>query len=1314
MSHPSIERTLWYNDTNGRVSLKQADLRTRIEPLVVLGEAGMGKTTLLKWLANAPGFVFCTARKLINHPKPEKLFGDAHVLVVDALDELSLHREGDAVDLVLQRLGELEYPRFVLSCRVADWRSATGAGAILELYDQKPLELHLEPFDDSDTLAYLGQQIGTKAAEVVVEHFTSRGLQGFLGNPQTLYLVSRIAGQESLPETKDELFERAIDVLRIEHNEAKGGNELAREAALNAAGAAFAGLIISGNEAIVRTASAYTGDGDLQLAELSRVADRDDLDAVLRTRLFKANGTDRFSYWHRSIGEYLAARWLRTAADTPRKRRRLMRLFHGFSLVPSSLRGVHAWLARDPALATAVIAADPMGVVEYGDADDLSADQARSMLDAMSALAIENPFFHKWERSFARGIAHPALTNDLRDLIKAENTPVALRQFVLDAIQGTRIAPALSNDLRTLMLDPNAVFINRSAAGQALIELEDDQSQAWPKTMRSLYSLGDGLSVRLAIELMDEIGYEQFDDDLIADLVIAYGSQRDRTLGVLFGLTRHLPDHRLGGVLDRLAHAVSASGDSDDSVEREQLAGFAYDLIARHVRSHKVDPKRLWSWLQPLDSSVGSGFESDDELARLLQEDHETRLDLLRFVLLEQADAGSVRSQAWTLHKRCQGSWPTVEDIIAILGSLDPLNCDDQLWRELVQLTHHDHETGAEVRAAARPFARNRPDLLSWLDSLVEPPSWKTDQTRRDFEYRQRKADQRAEYRTQLISRIDEVRQGRYGAIINLAKGYLGLFDDVDRAGIPAHERITKWLGHDINEAASLGFESFLTSASLCPTADEIAASAVKGEHWTSAYIIVVALAERHRKGLGFADLRDELLLAGLFELRHTRIHESAEIAGLENAIEAAVRSRGLWLESMRRYYEPQLDARYANANLYPLTRNDEDALLATELAADWLVRFPDLPVAVEEQLIDRLIISGRYDVLRLAAPAGFISTEHDRRRNWLAVAFITDFDETIRTIEAGSVDAELLWHVWDRTTRGQGAPSVVLSPPQLEWLISRFRYLWPVASPPRDGWSGDRNAWDATEHINHLIRRLGNDPSHEASVALARLVAEPSDGYTETIQSVAAEQRRIHVESTYTPPSLETIASIARDDLPVSASDLRAYLVEELAVVQAQIKSDDVDSWRGFYHEAAVPHEEERCRDHLLLLLRQGSTGITFTPEAHVAADKEVDIACSVGALRLPIEVKGQWHRELWRAADRQLARLYAKDWRADEHGIYLVLWFGNQVAENKRLCGPGRGIDSPRTPEQLRKMLTSTSRAALDGRIEVVVLDLSRPLTH
>lgn len=173
-----------------------------------------------------------------------------------------------------------------------------------------------------------------------------------------------------------------------------------------------------------------------------------------------------------------------------------------------------------------------------------------------------------------------------------------------------------------------------------------------------------------------------------------------------------------------------------------------------------------------------------------------------------------------------------------------------------------------------------------------------------------------------------------------------------------------------------------------------------------------------------------------------------------------------------------------------------------------------------------------------------------------------------------------------------------------------------------------------------------------------------------------------------------------------------QALVVEELELAQAKIKSGDAESWRGFYDDKGVPCAEERCRDHLLGLLRQGSAGITFDPEAHVAADKEVDIACSVGELlRLPIEIKGQWHRELWQGADVQLDRLYTPDWRAGGRGIYLVLWFGDQQATNKNLTSLGRNVERPQTPEQLCKMLTAGSQAARDGRVIVLVLDLTRP---
>jgi hypothetical protein len=96
-----------------------------------------------------------------------------------------------------------------------------------------------------------------------------------------------------------------------------------------------------------------------------------------------------------------------------------------------------------------------------------------------------------------------------------------------------------------------------------------------------------------------------------------------------------------------------------------------------------------------------------------------------------------------------------------------------------------------------------------------------------------------------------------------------------------------------------------------------------------------------------------------------------------------------------------------------------------------------------------------------------------------------------------------------------------------------------------------------------------------------------------------------------------------------------------------------------------------------------------------------------------MPIEIKGQWHPDLWHAADTQLDRLYSTDWRAERRGIYLVLWFGDTTASNKKLKGPGDGSSLPKTPAELRTALIERSKAAKEGRVEVIVLDLARGLS-
>lgn len=122
-----FRRKLWFADRDGQHQLDQEELLARREPVVVLGEPGMGKTKLLEELSEKDGNVFCRAQQLINRTRPKKLVGSNERLIIDALDEVSAQSDGDAVDLVLQKLGELDYPPFILSCRVGEWRAAIAA-----------------------------------------------------------------------------------------------------------------------------------------------------------------------------------------------------------------------------------------------------------------------------------------------------------------------------------------------------------------------------------------------------------------------------------------------------------------------------------------------------------------------------------------------------------------------------------------------------------------------------------------------------------------------------------------------------------------------------------------------------------------------------------------------------------------------------------------------------------------------------------------------------------------------------------------------------------------------------------------------------------------------------------------------------------------------------------------------------------------------------------------------------------------------------------------------------------------------------------
>ena len=1304
-----IARTLWHDTQDGRVDVSERELLARTEPLIVLGEAGMGKSTLMEALGQGAEAASCTARALTSHADPRQLLGNKTVLVIDALDEVPANRDGDAVDRVLEKLSQLGHPRFILSCRVAEWRGATARDAILGHYEQAPLELHMNPFDDEDARRFLASRNVADTA-AVIRHFDERGLSDFLGNPQTLDLIAKIA--DNLPDTRRELFARAIDVLGVEANDKKADAALAQVAALLAGGATCAALILGGFAAVVRKGTANTGVGELALADAKAFVG-DKLDPVLDTRLFKGLGSDRYSYWHRSIGEYLAATWLAARADSPPKRKRLLTLFQAQGLVPASLRGLHAWLALDPHLADAVISADPMGVITYGDADGLTVGQGRAMIAALRTALIENPAAIGWGNHRALGLVQPELHADVEAALTDPSTPLRLRQLLIGQLPGSAMAAQLAPALRAILLDPTNYFAMRSEAGGALAALSIHD---WPQIVATIRGEATHDATRLAMELIDRVGHADFSDHELVETIFGDAGLlisplkpegQDRLVGK-FGRTHRLvPDDRLDTVLDLFCDYAAALLPPHGGYELNELIDLAYALILRRIDLGVIDPLRLWRWLQPFKDQSGYRRNKLEKLQTWVGAHDDVRRAIQRHVLLDEVNDRNIWQRAMRLSRRTQGLSLDEGDVVALLAALDSADRQDERWREILRLTYHDGDKGAAARATARAFAAHRPDLLEWLDKLADPQPapWEAKQAKEQRRLAAKQAVEWAAHRQDFGQNSGKMTAGDYAYLVDPARAYLNRFRDIGE-GLPPHERVEQWLGTALAAAAHTGFEAFLTARPPVPNAVEIAKSAANSRIWNAGVIIVAALAERHRTGRGFADLSAERLMAGYFELDYNE--SSVGIDGLREALADELRRRDKWRSTLVLKIGPYLANRNTHVTgLYELMRGDANAALAAQLAEGWLTRYPDLPGEVEFELIDRLIRSDRSACLIGLASIRIAQggLDDERRRNWDAVQLLVDFDAACARLSA--VERELLWHVRARAgDRNRDNARIDLSVAQLRWLIDTFRPLWPNASRPNGVTSGDTNVWDASDYVRQLIARLGDVTSDEAVDALAAIRAAPDDGYSDMIRVIQAEQRAKKVQETFVSPTLAQIDAVLTDAAPASAIDLRVVVLDLLATAQAKIGGGDTDTV-GTFWQNGKHLDENTCRDRLVDVLGLHLPfGITAASEVDMPGSKRADIGFTLGQMRLPVEVKGQWHKDLWSAADDQLDALYGCDWLADRKGIYLVLWVGTADTITRH----PDGLVRPATPEALRTMLVERSRAARSGDVEIRVLDLTR----
>lgn len=151
-----VERRLSYQDARGETqSVVDAEIARFGQPVVVLGEPGMGKTRLLQRRGAEPGWAFRSARAFVARPEPARLVPEGAGIVIDGLDELSAAQNSDPVFRVLGQLIRAGCPKFILSCRSADWQGAVARQDIERDYGHAPIGMTIEPLDKVAALRFL-------------------------------------------------------------------------------------------------------------------------------------------------------------------------------------------------------------------------------------------------------------------------------------------------------------------------------------------------------------------------------------------------------------------------------------------------------------------------------------------------------------------------------------------------------------------------------------------------------------------------------------------------------------------------------------------------------------------------------------------------------------------------------------------------------------------------------------------------------------------------------------------------------------------------------------------------------------------------------------------------------------------------------------------------------------------------------------------------------------------------------------------------------------------------------------------------------
>ena len=265
------------------------------------------------------------------------------------------------------------------------------------------------------------------------------------------------------------------------------------------------------------------------------------------------------------------------------------------------------------------------------------------------------------------------------------------------------------------------------------------------------------------------------------------------------------------------------------------------------------------------------------------------------------------------------------------------------------------------------------------------------------------------------------------------------------------------------------------------------------------------------------------------------------------------------------------------------------------------------------------------------------------------------------------------------------------------------------MVEPPSLGWGGE-SPYEGGRFIASCITQISEQLTDEGRASLEYILEGNFLGnHVDHARHVLAEHIRAKAEIAWQQHSLEGIRRVLLSDTPVSIDDLQSVVMDELHNLQSRLRDGTYNGALPFWN-TDKPQHENYCRDRIAEHIepRLKPFGIRIHTEGTMPEDKRCDLLCTVGEIDLPLEIKGQWHENIWSAACDQLEDNYSRNYRAEGRGVYLVLWFDDVPNYNPPNC---KKLGMPKNGQDMLAALSKNSTRTISPLTKLFVLDLSKP---